>query len=120
MLEFCIVRLRHARRWHLVSRHLLHSCFWTQRRSAGIAGLWGGNVISVDALIIHDAISGSRHGSPNNSPWRVYSRLPATFLEDRESAMNRPDPETTTYHTPVSTTKVATVWSAGVASSSAS
>ena len=28
--------------------------------------------------------------------------------------------ETTTYHTPVSTTKAATVWSAGVASSSAS
>ena len=77
-------------------------------------------MISVDALIVHDAISGSRHGSPSNSPWRVYSRLAATFLEDRELAMNLPDPETTTYHTPVSTTKAATVWSAGVASSSAS
>ena len=77
-------------------------------------------MISVDALIVYDAISGSRHGSPGNTPWRECSRLPATFLEDRESVLDRPDPETTTYHTPVSTTKAATVWSAGVASSSAS
>ena len=82
-----------TRRWHLVDWHVLHSCFLAQWRSASIVELWGSNVINVDAFIIYDAISGSRHGSPSNSPWRVYSRLAATFLEDRESVLDRPDPE---------------------------